>query len=134
MNNRLRRYWPVLAVVLGVIAILLTWWLTPRPLHFESTDQLKELAEAQGLHVHTSTRSLGFFISEYPLEPRDLPIRKGSGDLGPEWQGIIWVQPLEKEDADRVLPPSASDQVRRWGKVLAYGDPNLLNRIEEIAQ
>jgi hypothetical protein len=52
---------------------------------------------------------------------------------GPQWQGVVWVTPLGPNLANMPSPPW-DGECRVWGRVLATGDPALLDWIERGGQ
>ena len=52
------------------------------------------------------------------------------GRMGPEWRGRVWVTFNTRQWQLQSIPEDAG--TRRWGAIIAFGDPELLNELDGI--
>jgi hypothetical protein len=72
--------------------------------------------------------STGFLLSRRPLSWIDAGSLCKTTPMGPHWQGKVGVTVNNEHWEILSLPDRAG--VRVWGKVVAYGDEDLLNEID----
>ncbi len=102
---------------------------------FTSPGELRRLAEANGLcwqrGSHIPCHTSGNYVTDRAVPEKELArLCKAASGLTPAWRGIVWVIAL---DAPGGLPPDPDHfggARRVWGRLLAMGDEQLLDRIE----
>ena len=115
--------------------LLLSHFLRPdsrESIHFESLRDFSAFAEDRKLHHYAN--SCNVFVADHPVDSRQLQGFRMS-DLGtPPWRGIILVGPcaLTDEAMVEMVPETFDRPYRIWGKLVATGDEELLNRIERL--
>jgi hypothetical protein len=138
--GRLYRRAPLAGAALTALAAALAGWLwleRPREQRRPPPDTLPVLVaalEAHGLALHALSSDRdgimrhGAYLSEKSLawdEANVLVIDAAKVRAG-RWRGVVFVT----ESGNELLENSYRDTGRVWGRWLAFGDPELLDRIE----
>jgi hypothetical protein len=132
--------WPVL--LLGGIATR-TGGDWSNKIHFRSPHELAALAERKGLQVHSgrgasSVIDMNCFVADHPIRFEDIVVlNMQECGLTPVWRGIVFVGYLDEGDHQpfgAITPAGINGHHRIWGRVLAAGDPALLDRLESLYQ
>lgn len=101
---------------------------------FGSLEELRKFAEKHKLHTTTrATVSPVLHIHDGPVSRQRLAclpmVRCGET---PEWEGIVRVIELPQTHDINYALQEIGGHHRLWGSVLAFGDRELLDRIEEL--
>jgi hypothetical protein len=112
------------ALLLAAVLLAMLW---PAKREFASPDDFRHWAKSHGLHVWPeSGNAYAVLVSQRHPAPYLMRVSHTSREIdAPEgWSGVVVVSLLP----DRGSPPDVAFQV--WGKVIAYGCPDLLARID----
>jgi hypothetical protein len=128
-----------LAAAIGLVVanILAVHFLAPpRPVFFETPEELIFLVERNGLHCHSaSDPSKGlwsqFYVAHHPGVFQQLPLSKRSCGQAPEWRGLVWVTSINQNGWGLDID-SIGGRKRIWGKVVVAGDEELMDAIEQL--
>jgi len=117
----------ILLVLTGVL-----YSARPHEVAFSRLHDAKARLARLGLHCTTDCAdgklSCGFMLSRSSSTWMDVCQLRKSGEMGPEWQGRVWVTLNPKAWQLESIPEHAG--VRVWGAVVAFGDDELLREIE----
>jgi hypothetical protein len=112
-------------------------------MHFRSPHKVAAFAEGKGLHVHSGRGAspvidTNCFVADHPITFKDV-IALNMQECGqtPVWRGIVFVGYLDDGDHQTfgaINPVGIHGHYRIWGRVLAAGDPALLDRLEQLYQ
>jgi hypothetical protein len=110
------------------------------PVQFNNLREFRRFVESNGLSFHNGTRDPGVFtihgyVGDHPLTFDRLPAlaRAPQHALGAEWRGIVRVTWCLGPAWQYDLPTDWSEGTWRvWGNLIALGDQDLLDRIEEL--
>jgi hypothetical protein len=131
----------VLAIILGSAAMTLLP-LRMRPPHFETPGQLATFAAQQGLYIHSGwgdgrTFGCNGYVSDHPLDIKEIAgLRPYQCGLPPVWRGIVFIDYLDRhaEFPSGLTSPGVEGEYRIWGPLIIMGDPDLLDRLEELCR
>jgi hypothetical protein len=120
---------------LAVLAVGLVFLslLTPQPIFFRDVGEASRCIQAAGYCV-TSDRTDGVIQSGFLVTTQEATWEDANnlckiGKMGPEWKGRVWVSQLAPGFCLGTLPDDAKP--RTWGDVCAFGDPVLLEQLED---
>ena len=127
-------YCSVLAVV--AMCMVLRSLLTPEPIVFQDLGEASRCIKAVGFCV-TSDRAdgiiqSGFLVTEEQVGSIEANNLCKIGKMGPEWKGRVWVSQVSPAFYLGTVPDDAKP--RTWGDLCAFGDPVLLDQIENKLQ
>lgn len=127
-----RKRWIHVAALALVFAFLFWAFSAPQPITFADLPDASVSITAAGFHC-TSDRSdgqiqQGFLVTTDKSDWKVANNLCKIGNMGDEWKGKVWVTFTNANGELCLVPDDASP--RFWGKVLAFGDADLLNQIE----
>ena len=132
--------WPVF--LLSGLA-LRTAVVSSSKIHFRSPHELAAFMERKGLHIHSgrgasSVIDINCFVADHSIGFEDIALlNMQECGLTPAWRGIVFVGYIDEGDhqlCGAVTPVGINGHYRVWGRVLAAGDPALLDRLERLNQ
>lgn len=123
----------LLLAVLGVAG--LRTLAGPGPVAFKSLDDFCDFAQHWRFccmfgNGETLCGSDNLFVALRRIPSESLPPTKGNCGLTEAWRGVIWIADITGPLA--VQPTSLGGHWRLWGSLVAAGDPELMDRIEEL--
>jgi len=124
------------ASLLGGLLICRQVVSTCKSVTFKSSEELKVLIVADGLHWHTGNKNgrvrNNFYVADRAITFDDVADVATQSDCGrtPAWRGIVWVAQLDNEDKSYRLVSAPRGIWRIWGEVIVAGDEKLIARIE----
>ncbi len=107
----------------------------PGPVVFHNLDEFREFAQRWQFTCmkgrgETLCGADNFFVGVEEVSPGSLPTKKGDCGLTETWRGIIWIVDVTGPIA--VQASSLGGHWRLWGNLVAAGDPDLMDHIEEL--
>jgi|ERR1043165_1853403 hypothetical protein len=123
----------------GVVATLMILSLTALAFRPKTEITFHTLLEAKtrlltlGVHC-TSDRAngqldTGLLVSRSAVTWSEAGSLRKIGRMGPQWKGKVWVTVNPQRWELQTVPDDAS--VRVWGDIVAFGDAEFLNEIDE---
>lgn len=110
---------------------------SPAPVRFTSLKDFEGFARTMGLYFHSGSAQLlvqadNCYFADHAVSFEELNVlSKQECGMTPAWRGIIWVVRHSNAFSEFELS-SIGGQRRLWGGIAAAGDPQLLDRIEEV--
>jgi hypothetical protein len=78
------------------------------------------------------TLATGFLLSREPAQWNEAGALRKIGAMGSQWHGKAWVTFSSPLWQLQTLPENAG--LRVWGKVIVFGDENLLREIDDLSR
>jgi hypothetical protein len=120
-------------VLIALPLIFSFWFLKPRPIRFETLQDLTDFAVASGYKIEHSGQGYltdNCYISDHPVPMTDLLLlTKRDCGLTSAWRGIIWA--CSRCDMCCISPATIGGKWRIWGNVLVAGDEHLMDEVEQ---
>ena len=124
--------------VLTIVAVCLVFraLLAPGQIAFQDLGEASRCVKAAGYCI-TSDRIDGVIQSGFMVTTEEATWEDANGlckigAMGPEWKGRVWVTQLAPAFYLGTMPDGAKP--RTWGDVCAFGDPVLLEQLEDKLQ
>jgi hypothetical protein len=127
-------------------ASALTIWWTPaptlqQPVAFETAAEFRAFAQQHGFLIHSGRQKpevlSNFYITTKQHTWDELGhLSKARCGLTPRWKGVVWVTThfVSAEREQGLIVDSLGGHHRIWGKVLAAGDEEILDQLEQLYQ
>jgi hypothetical protein len=121
--------WPLSAALVLVGAAFLNSCLAEHAVAFKEVDEAWTSVRSAGFECASDRANAdaanGFLVSRSPVTFEEICHFCKAGPMGPDWKGKVWVTMREGLQG---TPEGAG--VRIWGRLIAFGDNELLDEIE----
>ncbi len=119
------------AVVLAFAGV--SFYFKPHDVAFNGLHDAQAKLAALGYHCTSDAQNgqigVGFMISREAIAWHDVGTLNKSRGMGPQWHGKVWVTLNPQYWRLEAVPEETG--VRVWGSVIAYGDDEVLNEIDD---
>ena len=127
------QHWLAIAFAAAVVTIA-TYSSRPARARFDSLQAAKAKLDAVGFHC-SSDQSIGgigsgFCISRASVTVEEVASLCKVGRMGESWRGKVWVTLSPDCWQLQTIPEDAETRV--WGSVVAFGDGEFLNEIDDL--
>jgi hypothetical protein len=140
----LKRPVSVVALILLILAVVVggVWYSQPALTEFEKLEDFRRFALEHGLHFHSGAGNSekyfdSFYVADRPLNIEDItPLRHSQCGQTPAWRGILWVAARDSEHSPHhfLYLESIGGHYHLWGNLVVAGDPELLDRVEQLCR
>jgi len=129
--------WSISIVGVIVIAGLAAFgiWIRKSDVQFVNLGEAQSRLLSAGLYCTPDkadgSLASGFLLSRGPMKWTTASALCKIGNMGPEWQGKVWVTIQSPLFKFQTMPDNAG--LRNWGKVFAFGDEALLRELDDLS-